>query len=786
MIRLRTLGAVQLLNDEGTDIRSVLAQPKRVALLAYLAAAAPRGFHRRDTLLGLFWPESDTDHARGALNQAIYQLRVSLGGDTIVSRGKDELGLDPDRIWCDVAAFEDAVDSGATREALELYRGDFLAGFHLSDTVAWEHWLESRRRHLRGLAAGAAWKLAEEAVDDRPADAGRWGRRALSLTPGDEGSLRRLIELLDLAGDRVGAVRAFEEAAERFDREYGIEPSPETRRLVEQVRARGEGGERQPERLERPTEGVLDVATTLPNEPEATPPDEAANGTDETNPTAEWLRRRASTVVLGLALLLVLVASVFWWRSQSPPAADASEALRSGVRLAVLPFENLSSDPEHAFFTDGLHEELISALARMRDLRVIAGTSVESFRDSNLGVGEIAEALDVRAVLEGSVRWSEDSLRVNLQLIDAATEEHLWLDDYDVELTDVLSVQRDIAEQVARALQLRVRSPERLPEGAGTEKPEAYRAYLTGRYFLGRLDPQSFIEARDHFVRALDVDPTFAAAWGGLAEAYTNLTSLAVLPAGEAYPVAREAARTALDLDPGLAEAHASLGAVLERYYWDSDAAEEHFDRALELDPSSARARRLYAAYLRNLGRFEEALKEIRVAQELDPLFAFSRLEEGSILYMAGRYDEAVAQYRELLRVAPGMDRAYVFIGLARAQQGRYEEALDAVRRMDPEMQHPDAIAIRGYVYGRMGRPDEARRMIRMLDELPGEMAVSPFQKAVVWVGLGEHETALDLLERAAEEPSWHMRLLKVEPSFDPLRSHPRFEELLRRVDLAD
>ncbi len=776
MIRFHTLGALQLSREDGTEIRSVLAQPKRVAVLTYLAAATPRGFHRRDVLLAMFWPELDDEHARGALNQSIYQLRLSLGSETIVSRGKEELGLNSDRIWCDAAAFEEAVMGDAAEYALELYRGEFMAGFHLSDTPEWERWLEGRRRELRDLAANAAWGLAEGAVAARPADAVRWGRRAVSLMPGDERYLRRFIELLDRSGDRAGAIRAYEEAAERFAREYGIDPSPETRQLIERIRTRAE-----PAPTADSSGSRVDAGRAASSGPRTD-----ADARVMTTATPATKHRRTAAVLAALALLALLTTAILQWQDESPAALDTAEGLRSGIRLAVLPLDDLGSDPEQSLFTEGLHEELISSLARIHDLRVIARTSVLQFRDSRPGAGEVAEALDVQAILEGSVRWSGDDLRVALQLVDAASNETLWVGDYDVELTDVLTVQRDIANKVARALEIQIRPPERLPEGAGTDDPEAYTAYLAGRYFLGRLDSTSSREARDRFTRALDRDPTFAAAWGGLSEAYNNLTSLAVLPASEAYPMAREAAETALELDPKLAEAHAALATVLDRYYWDTEAAGVHFRRALELDPSSARARRFHAAYLRNLGRFEEALAEVRTAQTLDPLFAFSRLEEGQILYMARRYDEAIATYEELLRIVPGTERAYVFIGLARAQQERFEEALDALQRMDPELQHPDALAIRGYVYGKMGRPEDALRMLTRLEGLAAEHdGATLFQAAAIRIGLGQHDAALDLLERAVEQPTWHLRLLKVEPVFDPLRSDSRFETLLRQVGLA-
>lgn len=238
------LGALELQHHDGTEARSVLAQTKRFALLVYLAVASPRGFHRRDTLLGIFWPELDEDRARSALSQALYYLRQSLGPDVVVSRGKDEVGVGPQDRWCDVAALQDGLDAGGPeriRDALELYRGDFLPGFFLSDAPEFEHWLEEERARLRGRIASATWALADAAeAAGHPAEAVSWGRKALATGGPDEGRLRRLIEMLDRAGDRASAVRLYEEVAERLEREWEIEPAPETQRLIEEIRRRVE------------------------------------------------------------------------------------------------------------------------------------------------------------------------------------------------------------------------------------------------------------------------------------------------------------------------------------------------------------------------------------------------------------------------------------------------------------------------------------------------------------------------------------------------------------------
>lgn len=681
MVRLHVLGGLEPRASAGTELLPVLTQPKRVALLAYLAIANPRGFHRRDKLLGLFWPELDEEHARGALSQAVYQLRRRLGDDVVVSRGKEELGVDPAALWCDAVAFEAALDARSERDALELYRGDLLAGFFLSDAPEWERWLEEERGRVRDRAAAAAWTLAQQAAADRnSADAAHWGRRALALGPSDEARLRGLMVLLDGLGDRAGAVRVYEESAKRLGRHYEIELAPETQALLAEMKARV-----------RPV-----------TERESSP---ARGGSGPAPATA-------------------LAGEAGKARSRHPPG--------QGPRFAAMSHGSpADQQPTARGVTDGT---VTRAGRRTRRVVLLA-----------------AAVLIAAVIVAGFLLWPP------VRADDAAAEP----------AGEAGSLASSLEEQ-------------------GIARPDAYAEYLKGRYFLAKLDADAFGEARYHFERSLDLDPTFAGAWSGLSHAYIHLTSMMVLPAGEAYPRARAAAERALELEPDLAEAHAALAMTLSMFYWDTDGAERHFRRALELEPSSARSHRLYAAHLRNLGRLEEALSWIRRSKELDPLFAFSYVEEGIILYMARQHDEALTKFQQYLRVVPGDTHVHVFIAMVHREKGQYEEALAALRETDPQMRRPDAQTIRGVVYARMGRHEDARQMLARLDELlSDQQPVSPFHKAAIHVALGEHDRAIELLQQAAEEPTWQMRLLKVSPGLEPLHTDPRFQALLAKVGLS-
>jgi serine/threonine protein kinase len=324
--------------------------------------------------------------------------------------------------------------------------------------------------------------------------------------------------------------------------------------------------------------------------------------------------------------------------------------------------------------------------------------------------------------------------------------------------------------------------PARRAPGGRSQEAEALALCRQGRYFLDGGDPPSIAKARDTFLEALQKDPNAARAWCGLSDAYEQLAYLAMLPPDEAHLRARAAAERALEIEPDLAEGHASLATVLVDYYRDWAAAEQHYLRALALNPGYATGHQLYAEFLRDQGRFDEARASIDEAIRLDPISPFHRLVKGIILHMARRHDEALAQFAGLLAATPDYRIAHFFIGLTCAGAGRYDEALAALARMDPDGVNPDAISIRGAVLARLGRVDEARDAIDALSRLPAGHHALPFHEAGIRLGLGEFDRAIALLEEDADRRTWFSRLLGVLPSLDPIRDHPRFQALLARV----
>lgn len=498
-----------------------------------------------------------------------------------------------------------------------------------------------------------------------------------------------------------------------------------------------------------------------------------------------WSTRAVRSAVLGALLILVIGAGLAWpgLRTGDVVTEDAAAVPLVERRLAVLPLVNDSRDPADAYFSEAVTEELISGLSALPELRVIAHASVAGFQDPGGSMAEIGRELGVGALLVGRLRKTDERVSLSLALVEAPSQEELWAGEYDANVADLPALQREIGEHVLGALRLEA-SGRGMAQAPGS--PPAYVEYLKGRYFLGKHDVASFALARDHFQRALDLDPTFARAWSGLADAFVHLASIMGLSATEAYPRAREAAERALALDPGLAEAHAALGVAMAVHFWDSEAAERHYRRAIELDPSSAWAHGAYARYLRNRGRFDEALAAAGRAQELDPLSAFPHIEEAIIHYVAGRHDEAIAKGQRLLAAAPDLVLAYNGLALNYAQLGRYDDALAALDRTDLHGENLNTTAIRGVVFALAGRQADAREVLARLEEIAHTQPVSAFHHATIHTSLGEHDLALDLLEQGARERASYLELLKVEPLLSPLRSDPRFNDLLRLVGLQD
>jgi TolB-like protein/DNA-binding winged helix-turn-helix (wHTH) protein/Flp pilus assembly protein TadD len=493
----------------------------------------------------------------------------------------------------------------------------------------------------------------------------------------------------------------------------------------------------------------------------------------------------AAVSVLGIACL---VGFLMWPRAHPAPQRAAPAGR---IMVAVLPFENLTGDGTQDYFSDGLTEEMIAQLGRLdpKEFGVIARTSVMHYQRSSEKVDQIGSELGVQYVLEGSVRRDSDKVRINAELIEVVGQRQLWAQQYDRELTNLLVVQAEIAREISDAIELTLGSPERSESvRQPTLTPEAYQAYdlcLKGLYFWNKRTAPGFQQAIEYFQQAIAKDANYAPAYAGLANSYALLPGYTLAPAARYMPKAREAAVRALEIDDDSPEAHVALALILENYDWDWSTAEKEYRRAIELNPNYATAHQWYAEFLTWRGRFDEALRESENARRLDPLSLIIATDRGAILYFSRQYDRAIEQFQSVQEMDRNFGRAHLVID-AYLQQGRFAEALADLEEW--RRTSGDGVNLRSrlvYLYGRMGQKDKARAELRKLEAMSGTQPLDPVAMAVAYLGVGNDEAALSSLEKAYAQRSNLLTALKVEPVYDPLRDDPRFQELLRRVGLA-
>jgi TolB-like protein/Flp pilus assembly protein TadD len=501
-------------------------------------------------------------------------------------------------------------------------------------------------------------------------------------------------------------------------------------------------------------------------------------------------------VLLGAGVAALLFCALAGWyfgllERHSKPAAAISTPTQSQVAaipqksIAVLPFENLSRDPDTAYFADGIQEEILMRLSKIADLKVISRTSTQHLKSSPDNLPQIAKQLGVANILEGTVQKAADQVRVNVQLINAKNDSHLWADKYDRKLADIFAVESEVATKIAETLQAKLTDPERNAIAARpTENNEAYQLHLKGRYFRNKLTPEGFPKAIEYFQQAIEKDPAYALAYAGLSDSYAMLGFWGLLPPREMWPKAKAAALKALEIDHNLAEAHVALGWVSFTYDWDWPAAERHFERALALNPASrATYYPWYSLYLGALGRSDEALIEAKRALDLDPVSPVMNFNLAQQLYYARRFDEAIEQCRKTLEMDPSFSITHSLLGRLFLAKGMYREALLEYEKLAGlSARNPVALAGLAYAHARSGERNQALRELDELRALSKQTYVPSYAFAIVYAGLSEKDQAFASLEKAYEERDGSLALLKANPFWDPLRSDPRFETLVAKV----
>ncbi len=468
---------------------------------------------------------------------------------------------------------------------------------------------------------------------------------------------------------------------------------------------------------------------------------------------------------------------------------EVQQASASAIRsIAVLPLQNLSSDPAQEYLADGVTDALITNLAKIGSLRVVSRTSMMQYKGVRKSLPVIADELKVDAMVEGSIQRHGDRLRIIVQLLEARNDRHLWADSYDCDFQDILIVQSQVARDVSEQIKVKLTSQEQAQLAMRRcVNPKAYEAFLKAWYLMNKVTEEGFRKAIGFFQQAIEKDPGYAPAYAGLADAYTSLAVIGGAAPREVFPSAKAAALRALEIDSTLGEAHLSLALITWRYDWDWASAEPQFKRAIELNPRDAVARRRYASYLYGSGRIDESLVQLMIAQTDDPLSAWISSNIGFALYFARRYDDAIKQLHHTLEIEPHFALGHCFLGMALEQKTMFAEAAAEFHQgISLSGGKPVYLAALAHAYALSGRETEARDVLKELEMHSKHTYFPAYEIAVIYTGLREPEQAFAWLERAYEERGGWIGYFKVDPRLDSLRSDARFRTLLRRIGLPE
>ena len=486
-------------------------------------------------------------------------------------------------------------------------------------------------------------------------------------------------------------------------------------------------------------------------------------------------------VVIGVAISITL----FLLGRYTATTKQRGEPIATQKSIAVLPFANLSRDPDNAYFAAGIQDEIITRLSKITDLNVISCTSTQRFKSSPDDIPAIAAQLGVANILEGSVQRTADAVRVNVQLIRGATDTHLWADTFDRKLTDIFAVESEISKTIAATLQAKLTGSEQNAIAARpTENTEAYQLYLKGRFFWNKRTGQNLNKAADYFNQAIAADRKYALAYVGLADAYVLMPLYGAGAPQDCYPKAKAAAKKALELDDASAEAHTSLAQVYCYYDLDYPQAIREFQRAIELNPNYATAHQWYGSSgLAALGQFDDAVAEVKRAIALDPLSLVINTDLGNTYYRARRYDEAVEQMRKTLEMDPAFYYAHWNLGSALAAKGALKPAIEEYEKARALNDDPSMLGLLANAYAKSGNKAEALKIRDQLESISKKRYVSGYSFALAYLGLGNKEEAFRWLEKAYDDRAGDaLRFVKVEPLLDPLRGDPRFEALVAKI----
>ena len=734
----------------------------RLALLALLNQAGSRGV-TRDKLAGLLWPDAESSRARPLLSDSVYRINQALGGEVIVATGED-LRLNRERLPSDVAEFESALERNQPEAAVGHYGGPFLDGFSLRESEEFNQWVDGERERLRRLYASALETLAETALQNQQLAQARDRLHALAAhDPFSSRIALRLISVLTALGDQAAALRHARVHEDLLRNELGVEPGEDWTAVIA--------------RLKAPLAAGTTVIPAVEVRPAPPVPLPAAVPVAEVEPLmARRPRSRTRRFAVFASLVVLAALTVVGSYRRAHGAADRVNS------IAVMPFDDMSQQRDQQYFADGLTEELSNTLSRVTRLKVAARTSTFALRHAGVDVKQVGRKLGVASVLEGSVRQSDGNLRIAVTLVDAENGYRRWTKTYDRPAADVLNLQEEIARAIVNELKGSLAESEAAAIASTPIDTLSFNLYLKGRYHWHRRSQHDLQLAIENFEASVKRSPAYARAWAGLADAYAICGFYDYLPPRTAFPRAQEAAERALQLDSRLAAANATLGYIELYYRWNFARAEEHFRQTIALDSGYSTGHQWYANLLTAAGRFPEAEDEMRSAQLFDPLSLIASAALGWSVYFSRRYAEADQQLQQTIALDSTFQLAHLWRAWVLEEQKQLaaarKEAETGVRLSGGSSIYITALA---RIDALLGDRKSALALLGSLES--GKHGyVPPYELAKVYLGLGDPERALDLLERAVQERAHSIAFVRVDPQLDGLRAHPRFLRLLTNL----
>ena len=702
-----------------SDAGALVVTQRRRLALLVLVAAAGDRGITRDKLMACLWPERSAEAARHSLEQLFYTLRRDAG--EALFDGTNPIRLNPSTVVSDWREFEQTVARGALADAAARYRGPFLEGFFLAESPEFERWAESERARLAALYARVLEALARAttAAGNHGA-AADWWSKLVALDPLRGASVLGLMRALVASRDRGSALRHARTYEEQLRNEVGAETDPEVYAFVRTLRA---------------------------------PVASDATAAGDAGASDSWLK------------------------------AGLSVGASRETSLAVLPFTYLGDDVEGEYFSDGVADEILTALMKVDGLRVASRLSTVPFKGTPFDLNAIRDTLHVNSVLDGNVRRSAGALRIAPRLTDVVTGQQIWAESYNGNLTDVFTVQAQIAGAIVAALRLTLASSAPIVRHH-THDPEAYNLYLKGRFHWNKR-PRETLKGLSYFEQAIERDPQFALAHAGVADAYNTLGSweAGVLPAAEAAQKARTAALRALEIDPMSAEARTSFAYASTHFLWQWDDAEREFAQAVSLNPSYSHAHHWRSHFLMARGRTAESLAASRRALELDPVDVIINVHLAWHYWIAREYDECIEQCFKTRELDEHDHWPPFFLGIAYAHKGMFDYAVSEHRKaLARSNASPVMLGALGHSYVLAGHRNEGLEVLRQLEVLSEQRHIFAYEIALIYTALGNVDLAFHWLDKAFDQRSAWLAYLAVEPRLDPIRSDERFTALLARV----